>query len=810
MKRKQPQNGNSIALICEYTGSSKSDNSLFAKLLQIALISLGSVAAIMTFISCFKITVIAPIVISVTVSAVILQYVLQTVFNKKPLLISLSFLGVWALAFLIFFDSLLNGVLMGYDQAMTTVFTSMHWKWIPIYDSYSALPVTAAASLLGIAVASLLTYFTISRLNLFGQMLTIAPFFLFPAVFSIVPDYIYFAMYIGYVAGAIAYHRSNTRKVKKTSGRKRVKAKNKYTKGKFAGSAVIVSAVVILVFFAGQYCLSLFGISRTVGLNDFRKDLVYSVEDVIDYITGFDRDGSMREGKLYNVGTRQIKDRHYFTLEISTTQVKNSLYYKGFSGAVYDNNEWKQIDSYDNYQALFNRLEETKISIPSIQGELISQNKNAGSANYVMSTITNLRRKKDYTYNVYFTNYDPEGFSAVYDQYMQPRDKNGYILNSYTDTEKLYLIQSGVYHSEGFQNTWQQYCDFVHKEYINSNASDELKSLVNSLNLTDMAGSVDRVRSYLAQHTETENKTVNVKNGEDFIDQFLFETGEGYCTHYATTAVVMLQAKGIPARYCEGYLITPNRFKEYAVVNAASGFSTINVTDRFAHAWVEVFDDNYGWIPVDVTPGFYSTSFENQMQNLKNKTGGTTQVQEEEIPSSGEDQELLASDTPDQIVDQELTQLVDKNEEEQGGTKVFLWVILALLLLVIADIIWLFATILIRRALMYNRDRQKALKYTYRYFVKLLKFEKIDITKVSSYQNAVDVICEKSIYCKKQDLMPVCEIILKNGYSKEGVEIKDLDAAIVYVVNYAKGLLKGLRFSKKLRFIFISHLPFLF
>ena len=223
MKRKQPQNGNSISLVCEYTGSSKGDNSLFAKFLQIALISLGSVAAIMTLISCFNITVIVPVVISVTVLAVILQYILQTVFNKKPFLISLSFLAVWAVAFLAFFDTTLSGVLMGFDQAMTAIYTSMHWKWLPLYEDYSALPITVAASLLGIAVASLLTYFTASRLNLFGQMLTIAPFFFVAAVFSIVPDYIYFAMYLGYIAGAIAYHRSNTRRVKKTSDRKKVK-----------------------------------------------------------------------------------------------------------------------------------------------------------------------------------------------------------------------------------------------------------------------------------------------------------------------------------------------------------------------------------------------------------------------------------------------------------------------------------------------------------------------------------------------------------------------------------------------------------
>lgn len=59
-----------------------------------------------------------------------------------------------------------------------------------------------------------------------------------------------------------------------------------------------------------------------------------------------------------------------------------------------------------------------------------------------------------------------------------------------------------------------------------------------------------------------------------------------------------LRAHGIPARYCEGYLLTA------AQVQAAEG-GAVTLTGANAHAWCEAYFDGVGWLPVDVTPGFY-------------------------------------------------------------------------------------------------------------------------------------------------------------------------------------------------------------
>ena len=76
---------------------------------------------------------------------------------------------------------------------------------------------------------------------------------------------------------------------------------------------------------------------------------------------------------------------------------------------------------------------------------------------------------------------------------------------------------------------------------------------------------------------------------DDYAIYFLTESHRGYCIHYATAAAVLYRALGIPARVTEGF----------AVQTRAGEFSPVKAGD--AHAWVEVYLDGTGWIPVEVT-----------------------------------------------------------------------------------------------------------------------------------------------------------------------------------------------------------------
>lgn len=75
----------------------------------------------------------------------------------------------------------------------------------------------------------------------------------------------------------------------------------------------------------------------------------------------------------------------------------------------------------------------------------------------------------------------------------------------------------------------------------------------------------------------------------DYAIYFLTEAHRGYCIHYATAACVLYRSFGIPARVTEGF-----------AVETRAGFYT-DVLARDAHAWVEVYQDGLGWIPMEVT-----------------------------------------------------------------------------------------------------------------------------------------------------------------------------------------------------------------
>ncbi|MFY0677183.1 MAG: DUF3488 domain-containing transglutaminase family protein [Neptuniibacter sp.] len=75
------------------------------------------------------------------------------------------------------------------------------------------------------------------------------------------------------------------------------------------------------------------------------------------------------------------------------------------------------------------------------------------------------------------------------------------------------------------------------------------------------------------------------------IDQFLFQTQEGFCGHFSSATAFMLRAVGIPARVVTGYQGGElNPFENYLLVRQYD-----------AHAWVEYWTEQSGWIRVDPT-----------------------------------------------------------------------------------------------------------------------------------------------------------------------------------------------------------------
>lgn len=90
-------------------------------------------------------------------------------------------------------------------------------------------------------------------------------------------------------------------------------------------------------------------------------------------------------------------------------------------------------------------------------------------------------------------------------------------------------------------------------------------------------------------------------------ETFLFDTHEGYCVQFATSAVMLIRALGIPARYAEGYIA--DNFERSRAEDSTTRYTT-RVLDKNAHAWIEVYFDNYGWVLYEATTPYMSDMYD--------------------------------------------------------------------------------------------------------------------------------------------------------------------------------------------------------
>jgi hypothetical protein len=118
-----------------------------------------------------------------------------------------------------------------------------------------------------------------------------------------------------------------------------------------------------------------------------------------------------------------------------------------------------------------------------------------------------------------------------------------------------------------------------------------------------------KIRQVLRQETTYTETPPELPEGKDFIKWFLQESKEGNAVHYASAAVMAYRAAGYPARYVEGYHYTD----EEAQALIKGDTTEAILTNKNAHAWVEVYVSGAGWMPVEVVPGMYVETYTDQL-----------------------------------------------------------------------------------------------------------------------------------------------------------------------------------------------------
>lgn len=131
----------------------------------------------------------------------------------------------------------------------------------------------------------------------------------------------------------------------------------------------------------------------------------------------------------------------------------------------------------------------------------------------------------------------------------------------------------------------------------------------------DYKYAIRKITEYLDENfIYTENLGNRPTEEPQMLSEF-FEKKKGYDVQYATAATLMFRYYGIPARYVEGYLVTPEDAEK------AEKGKPFEIGFERAHAWTEIYIDGAGFVPVEVTPEYKGVMEEADMKiGISNNT----------------------------------------------------------------------------------------------------------------------------------------------------------------------------------------------
>lgn len=383
--------------------------------------------------------------------------------------------------------------------------------------------------------------------------------------------------------------------------------------------AVVISIASVIFTLAIDY-------SGFEFVDDIKEDIIYTSENIIYGKSDYPQGQFKRFDEVNN-------DSEEIRLTVSMSK-PTELHLKGYVGSQYTNKGWKDNDEnmyagdymgmidwfrnddfypltqlayYLGYSVQNGELEPEKID----EGVIYVTNQTASSKyQYVPENLKTMSNLADPKQDV---NFRTPGWFDIDDEY-------SYEIITYNDSDYMKMpavnwLEEGKT-NKTFSNAEYYYHAFAEQFY--TMIPDEEKQIL-AKNIpacgNNVSSAIATIRKYLKEQMEYSEEHSQYTFDNDFLNKTLLVDRKGYSAHFATVATLMFRYYGIPARYVEGYYIRNE-----------NDFETVDVTASDAHAWVEVYVKGMGFIPVEVTPGFYDednlASVAAQNDNQNNAGGG--------------------------------------------------------------------------------------------------------------------------------------------------------------------------------------------
>ena len=504
--------------------------------------------------------------------------------------------------------------------------------------------------------------------------------------------------------------------------------------------------------------------------------------------SGYTSSGGLSYGELGRVDKVNFDDSEHLIVKAPLDSVIEGLYLKGYVGSVYTGENW-EIHGSNKRKVYEDMMENISEGFEPAIGASFVLNKEPYSmyTNKGNVEITYKKNNINYVLAPYFTSFEGK-VDFEYD--LGAISKDGKVANVFDyryDLSNLlnYKIDIISYDKE-FQahlDNERIYRSFVYDTYtkLPEEGLGRLKRDFSKENVGEPANNLQDAISYIKAYLDINTRYTlspgRLPDNKDFVEYFLYENRLGYCAHYASAGVLMLRAMGYPARYVEGYAITRSDLMNlnYLYIDDFEMDQNIEISvkDSNAHAWVEVYVDRLGWIPVEFTT---ASSFTDFVDILEGNIQSDEKLEEPSVrptrrppaPTDKPKEEVEPSKAPVSHEEDNNSSKSSSNEEKEDSNPKWQWFILTLIIL--AFILYRLYLLKKKKDISEENHSKRAL-VLYRKIERLFAFNKFLPKRGGSLEDNEDYVKEYLDFYLSKEFEDCMEYVRKARFGGEQISL---------------------------------------
>ncbi len=366
------------------------------------------------------------------------------------------------------------------------------------------------------------------------------------------------------------------------------------------------------------------------------------------------------------------KNETVLTVEMYDKLRKN-IYLRGYYADTYNDSVW-ELD-YDTFEDAcddngydVDEMSEKVLSLSSSKLEDYS------NENWYGVTVRYKKTGSERAFYPYFIRFEDGKDIPVEGDGRYKKDEDDDELSFYMWSHESYYRYSLDTFEKAKKYDWEKwYEDYVLEHYTKvpegmanvekiASIVDERRTVHDGSNVINInrLEAAEALVDWFNINTNYTMKPPTLPADEDPVEYFLGTSKKGYCMHYASSAVLILRTLGIPTRYATGYVVDAGLFEQKQALMYQA-----EVLDSRAHAWIEIYLDGVGWVPVEVTRGYNTINLDYLFDEYEEDTSVNEEDSVEEESSTPE--ETTSEEETTNPVEEESSNDENISDENGGG-----------------------------------------------------------------------------------------------------------------------------------------------